>query len=244
MLDIEELSNIWWRRVTKKAKNKPLPVIMLQTRTLSTALDILGSIQNIPFEKLSISLYFYCQDVGMKEFTRAYEAQIELAGASPEKFIAGLHQFYNKMAITIHKENLYDNFFEFYYRCVKLRLQNENQNIDSTISTAYQNLLVQQLEYMRPNKFDFRTFIAGRKTTGELLTREDPFPTFDMPVYEFRSAVEQGKKISDPEEYLYELFRKAGYNIHNASDHLRIVAQDKLHTTTCCTLLPFINEWC
>lgn len=243
MLDIEELSNIWWRRVTKKAKNKPLPVIMLQTRTLSTALDILGSIQNIPFEKLSMSLYFYCQDVGMKEFTRAYEAQIELAGASPEKFIAGLHQFYNKMAITIHKENLYDNFFEFYYRCVKLRLQNENQNIDSTISTAYQNLLVQQLEYMRPNKFDFRTFIAGRKTTGELLTREDPFPTFDMPVYEFRSVVEQGKKISDPEEYLYELFRKAGYNIHNASDHLRIVAQDKLHTTTCCTLLPFINEY-
>ena len=176
MPTIDEMSNAWWRKITKKSKGKPLPVIILQTRTLSTAVEILTSIQEIPFEKLSMSLYFYCHDVGMKEFTRAYEAQLELAGADPEKFALGLHQFFNKMANTIQKQNLYDNFFEFYYRCVKLRLQNENENVNTTVSTAYQNLLVQQMEYLRPSKFDFRTFIAGRKTTGEIITREDPFP--------------------------------------------------------------------
>ena len=243
MPGMDELSRIWWRRITKKANDKPMPVMTLQTRTLSTAVEILGDIQSIPFEKLSTSLYFYCQDVGMKEFTRAYEAQLELAGANPEKFALGLHKFYNEMALKIQKENLYDNFFEFYYRCLKLRIRNENARVDATVSTAYQNLLIQQMEYMRPNKFDFRTFIAGRKTTGEIITRPDPFPTFDLPVFEFRNAVEQGKKISDPEEYLFKLYRKAGYDIHNSDEHLRIVAEDKLHTTTCCTLLPFINEY-
>ena len=240
---MDEMSRIWWRHITKKSKGKPMPVVTLQTRTLSTAVEILDDIQAIPFEKLSMSLYFYCQDVGMKEFTRAYEAQLELAGANPEKFALGLHRFYNEMALKIQKENLYDNFFEFYYRCLKLRIRNENEKVDATVSTAYQNILIQQMEYMRPNKFDFRTFIAGRKTTGEIITREDPFPTFDMPVFQFRNDLEQGKKIEDPEAYLYELYRKAGYDIHNSDDHLRIVAEDKLHTTTCCTLLPFINEY-
>ena len=243
MADIRKMSDTWWRRVTKKANGKPLPLIILQTRTLSTAVEILEWIQDMPFNKLSMSLYFYCQDVGMKEFTRAYEAQLELAGANPEKFAMGLHRFYNEMAHKIQKENQYDLFFEFYYRCVRLRIRNEDEKIDATVSTAYQNLLIQQLEYLRPNKFDFRTFVAGRKTTGEILVREDPFPTFDLPIYELRSAFEQGKKFENAEEHLYEMYRKAGYEIYNADDQMRIVAQDKIHTTTCCTLLPFINEY-
>lgn len=243
MADIRKMSDTWWRRVTKKANGKPLPLIILQTRTLSTAVEILEWIQDMPFKKLSMSLYFYCQDVGMKEFTRAYEAQLELAGANPEKFAMGLHRFYNEMAHKIQKENQYDLFFEFYYRCVRLRIRNEDEKIDATVSTAYQNLLIQQLEYLRPNKFDFRTFVAGRKTTGEILVREDPFPTFDLPIYELRNAFEQGKKFENAEEHLYEMYRKAGYEIYNADDQMRIVAQDKIHTTTCCTLLPFINEY-
>ena len=146
MPDMDEMSRIWWRHITKKSKGKPMPVVTLQTRTLSTAVEILDDIQTIPFEKLSMSLYFYCQDVGMKEFTRAYEAQLELAGANPEKFALCLHRFYNEMALKIQKENLYDNFFEFYYRCLKLRIRNENEKVDATVSTAYQNILIQQMD--------------------------------------------------------------------------------------------------
>ena len=126
---------------------------------------------------------------------------------------------------------------------MKFRLRNMNEHVDSTVSTAYQNLLVQQMEYLRPDKFNFRTFIAGRKTSGEIMTRADPFPTFDMPAFELWYAFGQGRKIANPKEYLYELYRKAGYDIHTQDDHLRIVAEDKIHTTTCCTLLTFINEY-
>lgn len=237
------LSDTLWRRVTRKSKGKPLPLIILQTRTLSTAIEILDWIHDMPFEKLSMSLYFYCQDVGMAQFTRAYEAQMELAGANQEKFATGLHAFYNEMSKKILKEQLLDEFFEFYYRCVKLRLKNENERVDSTVATAYQNLLIQQLEYLRPSKFDFNTFVAGRTTAGEIMTRKDYFPTFDIPIYELRSALESGQKIADPEEFLYERYRKAGYSIWSADDQEQIIAQDKIHTTTCCTLLPFINEY-
>lgn len=243
MTELREQSEIWWRRVVRKSKGKPLTATILQTRTLSTAIEILDWIHDIPFEKLSMSLYFYCQDVGMAQFTRAYEAQLELAGANPEKFAMGLHKFFNEMSIRILKEDLFDEYFEFYYRCVKLRIRNENEQISDTVTTAYQNLLIQQLEYLRPSKFDLRTFIAGRSTTGELLIRDDLFPTFDIPIFETRLALEEGRKLNNPEEYLYERYRRAGYQIFSAEDQQIIIAEDKIHTTTCTTMLPFINEY-
>ena len=59
--------------------------------------------QQIPFEELAVSLYFYCQDVNMAQFTRWYEAQLELAGANKEKFATGLHRFFTETAKKIQK---------------------------------------------------------------------------------------------------------------------------------------------
>ena len=243
MEDLKSQSLRWWRRIYKNSKGKSLPMTLLQIRTLSTAVEAIEWVSEIPFEKLSMSLYFYCQDVGMKEFTRAYESQMELASANPEKFALGLHKFYSEMARKIQKEDLYDLYFEFYFRCVKLNLRNENEKINETVTTAYQNLLIQQLEYLRPDKYDLKTFVAGRKTTGELIVRNDPFPNFDVPIFRFRSEIEQGRRFPDAEKRLYELYREAGYEIYNETDQRHVVAMDKIHTTTCCTLLPFINEF-
>ena len=246
MAEIDEMQSrhvSYWKKLNKKLKGKPYPVIIIQRRTLSTAVEILDTIENLPFEKLSMSLYFYCQDVGMAQFTRAYESQIELAGANPDKFVFGLNEFYTRMASKIRKEDLYDLFFEFYYRCTKQRLRNSDEKIDDKVMIAYQNLLIQQLEYMRPSKFDLNVFVAGRKTTGEIMTRPDQYPTFDAALYEFNDAVEQGQHLDDAKEFLFSLYRKHGYDIQNETDQFVIVMQDKAHTTTCCTLLPFINEY-
>ena len=241
--ELDQSSARWWRHVRKNSKGKPLAAVLIQIRTLSTAVEILDWIQDIPFSNLSMSLYFYCQDIGMANFTRAYESQLELAAANPEKFALGLHKFYTEMAKKIQKEDLFDLFFEFYYRCVKMRVVHENEKVNDTVTTAYQNLLIQQLEYLRPEKYNLKTFVAGRKTTGELLIREELFPNFDVPIYQLRCELDDGRKFKDAEERLYELYRKAGFNIYDEDDQMRIVAQDKIHTTTCTTLLPFINEF-
>jgi hypothetical protein len=46
--DIQRLSDNLWRRTMKKAKDQPKPVVILQLRTLSTAIEILDWISNIP----------------------------------------------------------------------------------------------------------------------------------------------------------------------------------------------------
>ena len=116
MAEIDEMQSrhiSYWRKLNKKLRGKPYPVITIQRRTLSTASEILDTICDIPFEKLSMSLYFYCQDVGMAQFTHAYESQIELAGANPDKFVFGLHEFYTRIASKIRKEDLTTCFLSF-----------------------------------------------------------------------------------------------------------------------------------
>lgn len=70
------------------------PANILQRRTMNTAIVTVSTLQNIHFTELSSSLYFFCSDIESKEFSRLYESQVELAGANPDKFIKGLHSFF------------------------------------------------------------------------------------------------------------------------------------------------------
>lgn len=111
------------KRFRKKIEKKPQPVKILMNRTINSGLMIVKDIQGIPFERLSFSLYFFCQDLAMKEFTRSYEAQLELAAIDAEKFLNQLHNFYTKISLRIVKEGLYREFFEFVFHCCRLRME-------------------------------------------------------------------------------------------------------------------------
>ena len=244
MLDENDIQVLeWWKRLNKKIKDKPEPVKVLQRRTMNSALAILQNLQGIPFEKLSMSLYFYCQDLKMYEFTHQYEAQVELAGANPEKFVFQLHNFYNALAAKIKKEDLYSEFFEFYSKCVRLRFENENQHIEDKVLLAYLNLLTQHTEYMKPSKFDFNVCIAGRRTTGEILTAVDPFPNIDSISYELEEGYENGTITSDPEGAIVALCKKHSFPVNSMFEWEMLVGTDKIQSTTTAVLLPFINEF-
>lgn len=233
----------WWKRLNRKLEGKPQPMQILQKRTMNTALAVLENLEDIPFTKLSMSLYFYCQDLRMTEFTKQYENQIELAGANPEKFVFQLHKFFNDMTNKIKKDNLYEEFFEFYYRCVRLRAEQENQNINDDVVVAYLNLLTQNIEYLRPSKFDFTTAVAGRKTTGEIITTPDLFPNIDLAGYDFEADFEQGKIKGDPITAISHYYKKYGYDVKSMEDLHLYTNVDKLQTTTTTALLAFINEF-
>lgn len=91
----------------KQLQGKGSEVRLLMRRTMNTAIAVRCGVEKIPFEELTKNLFFFCSDLRTKEFTRLYEAQIELASINEEKFIKGLHKFYNETAIRIKKENLY-----------------------------------------------------------------------------------------------------------------------------------------
>ncbi len=241
-----KLTISWWKRLNRKLEGKPQPMQVLQRRTMNTALSVLENIEDLPFSNLSMSLYFYCQDLKMKEFTHLYENQIELAGANPEKFVFQLHKFYNDISNKIKKDNLYSEFFEFYYRCVRLRSEitaKTTVKVEDKVIVAYLNLLTQNLEYLRPSKFDFSVTVAGMTTTGEIMTRPDPYPNIDLASYEVEQAVEAGLIKSNPMPAIEKCYAKYGYTVRTMEELHILTNVDKIHTITITSLLPLINEF-
>lgn len=174
------------------------PANLLQRRTMNTAVVTVSTLQNIPFSELSSSLYFFCSDIESKAFSRLYESQVELAGANPDKFIKGLHSFFNATAHKIKKESEYTLFFDFLMAASRLLFtaKEENQsNINIDVVYCYFSILLQQTEYLRPDKFDLTKVVCGMKTTGELLVMEDTYPFLDKPSLNWSVVISTGKSV-------------------------------------------------
>lgn len=232
----------YWKRLFNKIDGKPEPMQILQKRTMNTALAVLQNLEDVSTVQLFTSLYFYCQDIKMKEFTHRYEAVVEMAGANPDKFVFGLHKFYTDISHKIKKENLYSEFFEFYYRCVRLRQEQESQRIEDNVVLAYLNILTQNIEYLRPNKFDFSVMLAGQTTTGELMTVPDLYPNLDQPNYDLARHLAQKKEITSDSQ-IFQFYKKYGYEVNSMFDIEVYTNVDKLYTTTVTALFPLINEY-
>ena len=234
----------WWSKLERKLKDKPDTIKILRKRSMNSAISVLDNIRGLDFSEISTSLYFTTQDLKMQEFTKLYDAQVELAAIDEEKFVFQLHNFFNMIATKIKKENLYEEFFEFYYKCVKLRYTNQNDNLNSQVIVAYINLLIQTLEYLKPNKYDFKHYFVGKTTKGETMLSEDPFPMLDRPNYELQTAFEN--KLVNPNNingYIHDLYKKYGYEVNSLEDIEIISYTDRLHYNSVTSVLPFVNEF-
>ena len=240
----------YWRWIEKKLRNQNGPAAVIQKRTLNTATTILLNLRDVSFERLSSSLYFICEDIQMKELTHMYEAQLELAGASPDKFVKGLHPFFNSATIKIKKENMYEDFFDFISLCGQLRFrwkaEDNDHKINTTVADCYYSLLLQNLLYLQPNKFDLSTVICGMTTDGELMVTQDTFPNLDIPSYEIEKAIRNGEVHDQKqlESMIFMCHKRAGYdNVKTIEDMERLSNIDRIYTNQIAVMLPFINEF-
>lgn len=235
----------WMRR---KVKGKPKPVADMMYRVNGTGMAVVSLLKDISFVELSASLYFIAQDVKTKEFTRLYEAQLELASIEPDKYIQKLYSFFNDMGRHIKKENLYREFFEFGSLCNRMRyklLSKPSQHVTNIIN-AYQSMLLETYEFLRPNKFDFSKVVVGMDTKGNLLLADDAYPYIDGPIRDLEDYLESQPGISPltMNELLEKFFVKHGYrNVKNMSDLDDMMEQDRIYTHQHTTLAPFINEY-
>lgn len=191
-----EQSMRYVRWLDKKMKDKPAPVKTMMRRTLGTAMAVLDELNGIPFSQMSASLYFLCQDLDTKEFTRLYESQLELALANQDMFVKNLYKFLNDMSRFIKKNNLYQEFFEFICLCEKVRHSRDFDIVRVRVLNAYQSLLLQTMEFMRPNKYDFNVVICGLTTDGELMTLKDFAPNIDSFVHRVEEFVLNAQKTA------------------------------------------------
>ena len=237
----------------KQMQGKPGDMQHMLRRTLNTAVAVRCMIGDIPFEILSKELFFFCNDVHAKAFTRLYEAQIELASIDEDKFIKGLHKFFNETAIRIKKENHYQEYFEFVSLITRLRSQAlldpgyTHDGQKEGIMDAYQSLLMQQLEYLRPNKFDFSVVVCGITTDNEVMTIPDTFPSFDIPGYEVEDIILHGNGKEFSREEMWQLiahaYRRHGYRVNSFEDVEVYNQKDRIFTNHHSALCAYINEY-
>ena len=251
-IDDEKLIRLRQRLIKKQSEGKPEAVKTYIRRSLSTAIIVLNKLQEIDFRELSVSLYFITKDSHMAALARIYEAELELASIDSEKFMRGIHKFYNETALKIKKENLYREFFAFLSEtnmsCDAIRLGKVSPSkVNINVLDCYQSLLLQQLEYLRPSKFDFTTRCCGISTAGEILTCKDSLPYVDSATDEVESAFIDGKlqNLSKLEymAYVSRVFAKYGYKVRSLDEMEALMECDRVEVCQISTMIPFINEY-
>ena len=226
------------RQVQKKAKTKPFSQATLMMRANGTAIAVLEFIDGMSFRDLSSNLYFIAQDLRSEEFTRKYEAQIEYAAVKPQEFVNGIYAFFNSIAKYVKANDLYPTFFEFLSFLSRYRVEiNDDKSIQGRIVNAYQALLMETLEFLRPNKFDLRNVVVGQAFDGTLLMKPDSHPLCDVP-------------IRDLEDYLKtHPFDMASFNSH-VSRYFKAFTQKCMPSSLTCgwalgfhSVVLYLHAW-
>ena len=183
------MSNIleWYtkhaKRLDKKYYAKGESIYVLHRRTLQTAKSIIDLIDDIPADDLFLELYMLVKDKEFGIFVGRYQYVLEIAKEKPDTFAEQLYEFYVKMAADIKKNNYYQGFFEFmsYFQNEDMRAMDAKRQL---VYRAYVNLLMNQTEFLRKNKFDLNKMVAGVTTKGELIEVDDICPSLDFCVHE------------------------------------------------------------
>lgn len=246
--NMDNLSDQYMKRILKKVDKQHGPIKTLVWRSCMTALMVLDELHDIPFEKLSSSLYFISLDLNTEELTKKYESLLELAGAAPEKFMDCLHKELNSISVFIKENSLLPELFEMISLCGRLRLTYHKNNPQSLhVLNAYQNVLQQTLEYLRPSKFDFNVAVCGYSTNGEILTVPEYFPRIDFISCELQREIQNGKKYASLVAFDADVRRIAtecDYKEIQLSRQLdEVLRRDRLLANQRTSLCTYVNEF-
>ncbi len=232
----------YYKRMQKKIAGKPPPAQVIMERTFGTACMVLNNIANIPFPELTRELFFFCRKLPSKELARQFEAQLELAGANPERFIFGLHSFYNDLVAKVRKNKAFPELFDFIGAVERVQVEGRTPS-NTGIIDAYTNMVLQMLEYLRPSKFALDTFVYGISTGGELLTGSGPYPYFDIFGIRQQRMASGGKPGAVKALDMYNRQIQQEVNDLSLPAIARITEVQQIHFNMVASLLPFINEF-
>lgn len=232
------------KRMDKRLVGKPFQTKVLMERTFCTAVWCLELISELPFSEIASGVYFYCKDVVFRDIVRQYDAQIELAGAAPDKFVFGLHAFYNSIATQVKKNGTYREFAEFMGEAMRLRATQAG-SIDTNLINAYTNLILQTLEYIRPDKMDLETCLLGVSTDGQPLYGPQPFPYVDLPSIKVQELCAKGLLRTEEArmQALIQFYQDYATSISSFWDAKQFEATQRAQANTYTAMLPFINEY-
>lgn len=179
------MNTTYWIKSLKKIfyKNpqESVSVKILRCRTMQTASSVINSLQDIPFDKLSYTLYLITNDIRMDNFIRLYESQIEMAVANPERFVSELHKFFLKMKKEIAKNP--DEFLIFILTCLEAQIISPKNSAEKHVFESLLNLCIQNTCYLTTNINNQTQYFIGRSNKGNWMFVRDSMPFADISNY-------------------------------------------------------------
>lgn len=237
----EEIRLKYYRKELKKEDSKPGPAQIILSRTFSSAIHILAVLRDVPFRDLTMGAYLLYKDEPFEELSRMYSSQLELAAVDEENFVFSLHSFYNNVVNMIRKERRFKELFSFMGRIEGVS-RGKIGEIRGEVLDAYNSIVLQTLEYIRPNKFDLDICTYGISTEGELLAGPYPYAYSDIPPSKIQRMQFMGEPIPSRAEML-RMYKDVGIEVSSEQDLSVLEQAQRIHCATANALLPYINEY-
>jgi len=225
----------YYRRHCKKIEGKPKDLQILMERTYGSAIGVLEELEGLSYSSITRDIFYFSNGLQNRAFSKEFDGQLELAGGHPDEFVFHLHRFFNDLAARIRTQRLNREAAGFIGGIMR-RQFGAAEIVSRNIINAFLILAQQMMEYLRPSKFAFETYVYGVDSwKGEFLVGPCPWPYDDVPVMEMRHQVTKGKtgRIAirlDP-----------GTSIFSSVEELTQV--QRLHSNTSAILFPLINEY-
>lgn len=227
------------KKLNKKYLSKGWPIYVPRRRVFNSAYAILEYIEKIPFEKLTLDLYFLISDRGFEKVANDYKMAIEIAKTQHEKFLFDLYDFYKKEAKYIKENGLIEKYLEF---VSTLQVQVEKDPDKRAIYYSFIQILLDQTPFLKKDVLDYNQVPVGISTDGKIIEMTDLHPNFDIPVYEIEKITIMEKKVITAQD-IRNAYLKWGYNIRYEYEAEAYRQQEKLMSNMTQYLMPFINEF-
>ena len=234
----------YMKHLNKKMEGKDDAIRAVMAGTNTVGMQVLSRLQGVGLTDSVMSVYVYCKDEGFRYIAKQFEAAIELAILKPEKFLFGLHGFYNNLASKLRKDSAsMMTFMQFLGRFMELRYRkSDGSNINPNVVLAYTDLLLQSLDYLRPNKYDRATTVCGVTVSGEPILTENPFPWVNLAEWDHAIGLLSYEPCCDFDDL--SIYRRYGFpdstSMAAIKDHFRMT---RIFQNSCAILIPFINEY-
>lgn len=218
----------------KKYRDKGQAIWTFQRRNLSTACVVVSRLHGIDFDAASTFMFHLANNAGeCKPIVEAVNSQLELAIIKPDKFIKGLHKFFQELTKPIKKDKQYALYFKtlaYLQECTHngLIIDGKVMHNEAVVISAT-DFIMQGTEYLKKQDFDVANIVVGITTENEPIIIRDPFPLVDVPAY-YVEALYLGKpydkadrKMSDEKkgDMLATYYARYGYkNIEILDDSI------------------------
>ena len=238
-----EYTEKYYSRFIKKSEAKPAPVRLIMERTFHTAVWVLETIEGVDTNELNSATNLFISNLKNREFATIYGTQLEIAWTNVDKFIFGLHSFYNNLARKVKKEHKEQSIADFISEIMRYQV-NDSKSVYNKTVTAYINMILQTLEYLRPDKFDLEKSVYGIDDDGKFLLGPCPFPYSDVPMIRLNQMMLKKQGVLSRDEvsaYLMKEYQKQGIEVSSIAEFSKFECTQRIHVTTIASMISLIS---